>query len=406
MACNSCNKSCGTGGCNSCSAGGCNSCNKLSTYDWLIGLQDAEPFNIHEVRFKADRKDFYENTHHLDIITGDWVVVESESGGYDIGQVSLSGELVRLQMQKRKITLEKYTAKKIYRKANPQELQKLQEARDKESGILYRTREIIKKHGLEMKLSEVEFQGDKTKAIFYYTADNRVDFRELIKILADEFKVRVEMRQIGLRQEAAKLGGIGSCGRELCCSTWLTDFKSVNVNAAKQQFISLNSTRLSGQCGRLKCCLNYELDLYLESLTVIPKIEKPIQTVKGDAFYEKTDIFKKVIWFSVKADNSWYAVPVDRVKQLLKMQAQGVLIESLLEPDTNTEKPIDFVDVVGQSELDKRNNKKTKRKQKRKKENTTRQNQNNISKDNTLKDKPNKKKPKIEVKPKILSDKL
>jgi cell fate regulator YaaT (PSP1 superfamily) len=377
----------------------------LNTYNWLIGLEDAEPFNIHEIRFKADRKDFYENIHHLDIVTGDWVVVESESGGYDIGQVSLSGELVRLQMQKRKINLEKYTPKKIYRKANTQELQKLQEARDKESGILYRTREIIKKHGLEMKLSEVELQGDKTKAIFYYTADNRVDFRELIKILADEFKVRVEMRQIGLRQEAAKLGGIGSCGRELCCSTWLTDFKSVNVNAAKQQFLSLNSTRLSGQCGRLKCCLNYELDLYLEALTIIPKIEKPIQTVKGDAFYEKTDIFKKVVWFSIKADNSWYAVPVERVKQLLKMQAQGSVIESLLEPDTHTEKPIDFVDVVGQSDLDKKN-KKNKRKPKRKKEGTTNQTQNNLPKNDTPKNKPNKKKPKIEVQPKILSDKL
>jgi cell fate regulator YaaT (PSP1 superfamily) len=400
MACNSCNKSCGTGGCTSCSAGGCNSCNKLNTYDWLTGLQDAEPFNIHEVRFKADRKDFYENVNHLDIVTGDWVVVESESGGYDIGQVSLSGELVRLQMQKRKIVTDNYVPKKMYRKANAQELQKLQEARDKESDMLYRTREIIKAHGLEMKLSEVEFQGDKTKAIFYYTADNRVDFRELIKVLADEFKIRIEMRQIGLRQEAAKLGGIGSCGRELCCSTWLTDFKSVNVNAAKQQYLSLNSTRLSGQCGRLKCCLNYELDLYLEALHTFPKIDKPIQTVKGDAFHEKTDIFKKVIWFSIKSDNSWYAVPVERVKQLLKMQAQGVVIESLLETDKSIEKPLDFVDVVGQSNLDKK--KKTKRKNKKRQDTNKTPTQYNTKKENN----PNKKKPKIEVKPKILPDKL
>lgn len=403
MACHSCNKSCGTGGnCGSCSTGGCSSCNKLSTYDWLIGLQDAVPFTIHEVRFKADRKDFYENVHHLDIVTGDWVIVESESGGYDIGQVSLSGELVRLQMQKRKINLEKYTPKKIYRKANAQELEKLQELRDKEMSVLYRTREIIKQQGLEMKLSEVEFQGDRTKIIFYYTADNRVDFRELIKILADEFKVRIEMRQIGLRQEAAKLGGIGSCGRELCCSTWLTDFKSVNVNTAKQQFLSLNSTRLSGQCGRLKCCLNYELDLYLEALNTIPKIEKPIQTTKGDAFYEKTDIFKKLIWFNIKADNSWYAVPVERVKELLKMQAQGIVIENLLQEDKSKEKPLDFVDVVGQSQLDKKNKKKNKKRQ------NTKKNKENIAKNNTPNNTPPKKKPNpnMEIKPKILPDKL
>lgn len=404
MACHSCNKSCGTGGCNSCSTGGCSSCNKLNTYNWLIGLQDAKPFNIYEVRFKADRKDFYENVHNLDIVTGDWVIVETDSGGYDVGQVSLSGELVRLQMQKKKIDIENYTAKKIYRKANIQDLEKLQEARDKEMSMLYRTREIIKEQGLEMKLSEVEFQGDKTKATFYYTADNRVDFRELIKILADEFKIRIEMRQIGMRQEAAKLGGIGSCGRELCCSTWLTDFKSVNVNAAKQQFISLNSTRLSGQCGRLKCCLNYELDLYLEALNEFPKIEKPIQTAKGEAYYEKTDIFKKLIWFNIRTDNSWYAVPVERVKQLLLMQEQGIVIENLLEPERDAEKPLDFVDVVGQSELDKENKKKNKLQNKTEKD-STRKTQNPVPQNHTSEKKSNKK-PKIEVKPKILSDKL
>lgn len=398
MACHSCSKSCGTGACNSCSAGGCSSCNKLNTYDWLIGLEDVQPFSIHEVRFKADRKDFYENSHHIDIVTGDWVIVESESGGYDVGQVSLSGELVRIQMQKKKIDTQSYTPKKIYRKANAQELQKLQEIRDKEMSILYRTREIIKQHNLEMKLSEVEFQGDKSKITFYYTAENRVDFRELIKVLADEFKVRIEMRQIGLRQEASKLGGIGSCGRELCCSTWLTDFKSVNVNTAKQQFLSLNSTRLSGQCGRLKCCLNYELDLYLEALNTLPKVEKPIQTSKGEAVCEKIDIFKKIYWFSMKTDNSWHAVPFTRVKELIKMQGQGIIIENLLEVDPNTEKSMDFVDVVGQSELDKKNTKKEKDPRRRKKQKA----QNNTNKHNNT----TKKKANTEIKPKILSDKL
>ncbi|MCS7076807.1 MAG: Signal peptidase-like protein [Bacteroidia bacterium] len=397
MGCHSCNKSCGTAGCKSCALGGCSSCNKLNTYDWLAGLEDVKPFNIHEVRFKADRKDFFENVYNLDLVTGDWVAVEGENGGYDVGQISLSGELVRLQMLKKKVNPEQDKPRKIYRKANEQDLQRLQEARDKEMSILYRTREIIKELGLEMKLSEVEFQGDKSRIIFYYTAENRVDFRELIKILADEFKGRIEMRQIGLRQEAAKLGGIGSCGRELCCSTWLTDFKSVNVNAAKYQYISLNSTRLSGQCGRLKCCLNYELDLYLEALNFIPKVEKPILTLKGEAIYEKTDIFKKLMWFSIKSDNTWYAVPIDRVNQLLEMQANGIVIESLLEtPITSNaeEKSTEFVDVVGQSELD---NKKQDKPQKRKRKRSSKE-----GKERKLA--AQQKKPNIEVKPKILSE--
>ncbi|MCS7029128.1 MAG: Signal peptidase-like protein [Bacteroidia bacterium] len=396
MGCHSCNKSCGAGGCSSCGIGGCASCNKLNTYDWLAGLQDVQAFNIHEVRFKADRKDFFQNVHRLDIVTGDWVVVESENGGYDVGQVSLSGELVRLQMLKKKIDLEQYTPKKIYRKANEQDLQKLREAREREMSILYRTREIIKSLGLEMKLSEVEFQGDRSRITFYYTAENRVDFRELIKILAEEFKVRIEMRQIGLRQEAAKLGGIGSCGRELCCSTWLTDFKSVNVNAAKYQYLSLNSSRLSGQCGRLKCCLNYELDLYLEALNFIPKVEQPIRTVKGDAVHEKTDIFKKLMWFSIKSDNTWYAVPIERVNQLLEMQAKGIVIESLLEPPKIEEKYADFVDVVGQSEFELGNKKQTKNVKEisQKTENSQKKLTNQQKKTN------------IDIKPKILSDNL
>lgn len=376
MGCSSCTKQCGSGGCSSggCSSGSCSSCSKLNSFDWLAGVQDTHLFSIHEIRFKAERKDFYLNSNASDIATGDIVLVESDSGNYDIGQVSLSGELVRLQLKKRKINEEQHTFKKLFRKANEQEIQKWQEAKDKELSTMYRTREIIKELGLVMKLSDVEFQGDKSKAVFYYTADHRVDFRELVKRLAEEFKIRIEMRQIGLRQEAGKLGGIGSCGRELCCSTWLTDFKTVNINAARQQNISLNPTKLSGQCGRLKCCLNFELDTYIEALKFIPQIIQPITTVKGVAKHEKTDIFKRLLWFSIANDNTWYAVPVERVKELLTMQSKGITIESLLENTAanNTafdKKSTDFVDLVGQSQIDLKSKNKKKRNKKKPKTN-------------------------------------
>lgn len=319
--------SCGTGGCGagcgrngSCSSGGCN---KLNSFDWLshMTLDGQSDCDIVEVRFKGGRKEFFRNDKALEIITGDPVVVDVPNG-HHIGYVSLSGELVRLQMKKKNVQDES-EIKSIYRKASQKDLEKFETAKNRELPTLYRTREIIKDLKLEMKLNDIEYQADNTKATFYYTADDRVDFRELIKILAGEFKIRVEMRQISLRQEAGRLGGIGSCGRELCCSTWLTDFKSVSTSAARYQNLSLNPAKLSGQCGRLKCCLNYELDTYLDAIKDIPEVEEPLLTEKGEAVHQKTDIFKKILWFGYKDESTWHSIPAKRVKEIIEMNREG-----------------------------------------------------------------------------------
>lgn len=341
-------------GCSNCRTGGCGShakksdgkvagcrnngtcgtsgCNKLNVFDWLsnMDLPAFQRFDVVEVRFKGGRKDFFRNQHALDLTTGDAVVVEAAGGGYHIGYVSLQGELVRLQMMKKKL---KDTAeiRHIVRIATAKDLDKFAEVQNREMPTLYRTREIIKDMGLQMKLSDVEFQADNTKATFYYSSDDRVDFRELIKVLASEFRIRVEMRQISLRHEASRLGGIGVCGRELCCSTWLTDFKSVSTTAARYQNLSLNPSKLSGQCGRLKCCLNYELETYLDALVDIPKVEKPLQTARGEAHLQKTDIFKKIMWFSYDTESTWYPLPAERVRQIIELNQQGVVVESLVE---------------------------------------------------------------------------
>jgi cell fate regulator YaaT (PSP1 superfamily) len=306
------NGTCGTGG-----------CNKMNVFDWLSDMEvpTAEKFNVVEVRFKNGRKDFYRNTDHLELYTGDPVVVEVQNG-HHIGHVSLQGELVRLQMQKKNVANDDQI-KKIYRKGHQRDLEKVEEVKKRELPTLYRTREIIKEKKLQMKLSDVEFQADNTKATFYYSADERVDFRELIKMLATEFKVRVEMRQINLRQEAGRLGGIGVCGRELCCSTWLSDFKNVTTGAARYQNLSLNPTKLSGQCGRLKCCLNYELETYIEALQHIPKVEAPLLTLQGEAKLQKTDIFRKIMWFGYNEENTWYPINVERVNHILEMNRVG-----------------------------------------------------------------------------------
>jgi cell fate regulator YaaT (PSP1 superfamily) len=311
------------GGCKNNGACGTGGCNKMNVFDWLsnMDMPPEDRFDVVEVRFKNGRKDFYRKPTHLKLHTGDAVVVETQTG-HHVGYVSMQGELVRLQMQKKKVANDD-EIKKIYRIAHTKDLEKHEEVKNRELPSLYRAREIIREMKLGMKLSDVEFQADNTKAVFFYSADERVDFRELIKILAGEFKVRVEMRQISLRQEAGRLGGIGVCGRELCCSTWLSDFKNVATSAARYQNLSLNPSKLSGQCGRLKCCLNYELETYIEALKFIPDIEAPLLTEKGEAKLQKTDIFRKIMWFAFKEENNWYALNVDRVNEILELNRQG-----------------------------------------------------------------------------------
>lgn len=295
----------------------------MNVFDWLSDMEMPvnHRFDIIEVRFKNGRKDFFRNTEKLDLTTGDAVVVDVPNG-HHIGYVSLQGELVRLQMLKKGVK-DDNEVRAIYRIASQRDLEKLESVQSRENTTLYRTREIIQDLKLEMKLTDVEFQADNTKATFYYSAEDRVDFRELIKLLAGEFKIRVEMRQISLRQEASRIGGIGSCGRELCCSTWLSEFKSVSTSAARYQNLSLNPSKLSGQCGRLKCCLNYELETYMEALKDIPELDKPLLTERGEARLQKTDIFRKKMWFGYRDDNNWYVVEVDRVKEILELNKQG-----------------------------------------------------------------------------------
>jgi len=362
---------CSSGGCNTEKNGipaGCNNngscgtsdgCNKLSVFDWLGNMNLPEGqnrFDIVEIRFKNSRKEFFRNTNSLNINVGDVIAVESNSG-HDIGTVSLTGELVKLQLKKHNVNFDSEEIKKIYRKAKQTDIEKWREAQSLEINTMYRARTIALNLGLQMKLSDVEYQGDKSKAIFYYTADARVDFRELIKLLADEFKVRIEMKQIGARQEASRIGGIGSCGRELCCSSWLTDFRTVSTSAARYQQLSLNPLKLAGQCGKLKCCLNYELDSYLDALKEFPEMDgKKLQTKKGDAFLQKTDIFKRTMWFSYRSDPGVF-IPLDlkTVHSILELNAKGEMPEALtpsikfIDKIINTEP--NFENVVGQDSL-------------------------------------------------------
>ncbi|UII27807.1 Signal peptidase-like protein [Fulvivirga maritima] len=330
--CSSCGTSGKAAGCNN--NGGCQTggCNKMNVFDWLsnMDLPVVDKFDIVEVRFKGGRKDFFQNAENLELHTGDAVVVDVPNG-HHLGYVSLQGELVRLQMQKKKVAQDEI--RKIYRLAHQKDLEKYEDVQKREMPTLYRTRQIIHDLKLEMKLSDIEYQADNSKATFYYSADDRVDFRELIKILAGEFKIRVEMRQISLRQEAGRLGGIGSCGRELCCSTWLSDFKSVSTSAARYQNLSLNPSKLSGQCGRLKCCLNYELDTYMDALKDIPELEKPLLTEKGVAKLQKTDIFRKIMWFGYDDENTWHPIDVERVNEIVTLNSKGKKPASLLEDD-------------------------------------------------------------------------
>jgi cell fate regulator YaaT (PSP1 superfamily) len=323
-------------------------------------------FDVVEIRFKGGRKDFFRNESRLPLTTGDAVVVEAVGSGWHLGHVSLKGELVRLQMRKKKVPTDSKEIKPILRVATPDDEERWQAVRDLETGTMFRARAVVSELRLRMKLSDVEYQADRTRALFYYSAEDRVDFRELIRRLADEFRVRVEMRQISLRQEAGRIGGIGICGRELCCSTWLTDFKTVSTTAARYQNLSLNPQKLAGQCGRLKCCLNYELDAYLDALKDIPSVQRPLQTTRGEAFLQKTDIFRRRMWFAFKGDNNWVMLDTSRVKELLEMNKRGEQIDSLLPP--REEAPEPEVSAIVEGSLDRLDDKiKSAKRSKRKK---------------------------------------
>lgn len=334
MACTNCSTKSSTSvpkGCGSHGSCGTDSCNKLNVFDWLSNMHypsGFEAFDIVEVRFKNGRKDFYKNTERLPLLIGDVVATESSSG-HDVGTITLTGELVRVQMNKKKVD-PKSELLRIYRKATQKDIDIWQEVRAKEEPFKVRARELAIQLSLEMKISDIEFQGDGSKATFYYTANDRVDFRQLIKEYAKEFSVRIEMKQVGFRQEASRLGGIGSCGRELCCSTWLTDFRSVNTSAARYQQLSLNPQKLAGQCGKLKCCLNYELDTYLDALKDLPDLDTKLSTENGIAYCQKLDIFKRVMWFAYPENSAnWYKVSVDQVKEILSLNATGERIENI-----------------------------------------------------------------------------
>ncbi|MBL1231765.1 MAG: hypothetical protein COA31_003505 [Flavobacteriales bacterium] len=356
MGCSGCStgRGCGTSssGCSSKSGG----CNKLNVTNWLNDIElpfGQEPFDCVEVRFKNNRKEFFRNTDKLSLNVGDVVAVEAASG-HDVGTVSLAGELVKKQMRKHKVDLDSKEILKIYRLANDGDVKKWITAQKREEDTMFKARTIAIAYGLQMKISDVEYQGDNSKAIFYYTAETRVDFRELIKKLAEEFKIRIEMKQIGVRQEASRLGGIGSCGRELCCSTWLTDFRSVSTSAARYQQLSLNPEKLAGQCGKLKCCLNYELDAYTDALKSFPDTSINLKTKKGEAFYRKMDIFSNTLWYSYKDDPvRFIEMKLDRVNEIIAMNKKNEFPEDLsmyMEIKEEVKKP-DYENVVGQDSL-------------------------------------------------------
>src|SRR5882724_7325408 len=375
MGCSNCGTDNGKpSGCKSnggCSTGGCN---RLNVHDWLANLPFSDPESecrVVEVSFNnGSRKDFYRNISTYVFEKGDMVTVEGISG-FDVGSVTLIGEIVRLQMKKKNIEENNPDMKKVLRKAGERDIESLKQNKAREKDALIRSRAMTRQLKLEMKMSEVEIQADGRKGTFFYIADDRVDFRELIKLFASEFRLKVEMRQIGARQEAGKVGGIGSCGRELCCSTWLSDFKSVNTTAARYQNLSINQSKLSGQCRRLKCCLNYELDTYLDALQHFPENCDVIQVTKGNAFLIKKDIFKNLMWYTLPDSNKQYPLTIDRVKKIKTLNQQGVIPEELEPVDvTSINKPKEeepqFVELVGQislSSLDKAADKKRRQQQ-------------------------------------------
>lgn len=374
MGCSSCStaKDGQPRGCKSNGTCGTDGCNKLTVFDWLsnMSLPNGDiPFNGVEVRFKNSRKEFFGNTENISLSIGDIVATQAQSG-HDVGMVTLTGELVKVQMKKKREEITEGDLPKIYRKATQKDIDIWQKCRDREEEIKKRAREIAIVLKLQMKISDVEFQGDASKATFYYTAEERVDFRQLIKDMAKAFGIRIEMRQIGYRQEAQRLGGIGSCGRELCCSTWLTDFRSVSTSAARYQQLSLNPQKLAGQCGKLKCCLNYELDVYLDALKDFPSIDTKLQTEKGLAFCQKVDIFKQTLWFSYREDPAnWHTLSKEQVNLILTKNKAKETVNSLEEYilEEPKEEKVVFENVVGQDSLTRFDRPKQKNRNKNKK---------------------------------------
>ncbi|MBK6623071.1 MAG: hypothetical protein IPJ00_04420 [Saprospirales bacterium] len=363
-------------GCKSSGSCGTNGCNRLNTYDWVstLDLWDVDPYEMVEVSFKnGARKAFYRNPSHAGVQTGDFAVVETTSG-YDVGRVSLSGELVRLQLKRKRVN-EDSVLHQVLRKANARDLEKLAEARAMEDPIMVKARVISRSLGLDMKIGDVEFQGDKRKATFFYTADGRVDFRELIRHFAKDFRVKIEMRQIGARQESARIGGLGSCGRELCCSTWLSDFKSVSTAAARYQNLAINQAKLSGQCGRLKCCLNYELDLYMEAVDLFPNNADKLKTKEGVAILVKTDIFRRLMFYSLESEGikgKIFAMEPKKVREIKAMNDRGEFPQNLNDlqviqaakpslGDEDQDVDIESVNDVLELPAEKRNKKKKKK---------------------------------------------
>ncbi len=361
MACTGCSSGADgkPAGCKSngyCSTSGCN---KLGVFDWLAGVPipgGQQPFDGVEVRFKNTRKAFYRNTSGLQLMPGDLVTVDA-APGHDIGMVSLTGELVRAQMARRNATADTYELRKVLRKSTQEDIDHWHVARKLEDETMFAARTMVRDARLDMKITDVEYQGDGTKATFYYVADERIDFRGVVRSISDRFKVRVEMKQIGTRQEAGRIGGIGSCGRELCCSTWLTDFRSVTTSAARYQQLALNPQKLAGQCGKLKCCLNYELDMYIEAIKSYPSQNAKLKTAQGTGAHIKTDIFSGKMWYGFKQPGSPFIMagfPIEVVRDILAKNKEGIIPEvdlNMVDEPVEVEKKPDYENVVGQDEL-------------------------------------------------------
>jgi cell fate regulator YaaT (PSP1 superfamily) len=364
-------------GCKNNGTCGTDSCNKFTVFDWLSNMNlpsGQKEFNYCEVRFKNGRKDYFLNKNSISLSIGDIVSTQADHG-FDVGIITLTGELVRVQMNKKKANFEIDSSKIIYRKSKQQEIDNWSSFRDKEESIKVKARQLAIDLRLKMKISDIEYQGDGTKITFYYTAEDRVDFRELIKLYARDFRTKIEMKQVGLRQEASRLGGIGSCGRELCCSTWLTDFRSVSTSAARYQQLSLNPQKLAGQCGKLKCCLNYELGSYMDALKNFPKKDTKLKTQKGTAVCQKTDIFKKQLWYAYEGEwSNWFILSVDQVNLIISKNQSNKLVSGLEEYtfDNNYQHENKFENVVGQDSL-------TRFDKPRKKKNKSRKRKKNVS---------------------------
>ena len=358
------------GNCNTCDVSEKRGCGTSSVFNWLYQIESVDKNNrkLVEVQFKGDRKDFFTNSDDLNISVGDWIAVQAEKSGHDIGKITMIGELVQLQIKRKNRDIKKEPLRKIYRIVEEKELKKWTELIKKENEILETANRIIQQHKLEMKLSDIEFQADNTKATFFYTADKRVDFRGLIKDYSKEFKIRIEMKQIGVRQEAAKIGGLGSCGRELCCSTWMTEFPSVSTSAARYQQLSINPQKISGQCGRLKCCLNFELDTYTEAVRQFPSSKIKLKFKKGETRFAKLDVFKqKMYYFYLNAPMEIFELHLNSVKQIIELNKAGKYpekIEEFLIPEE--EKNISFKDGIEGGSVNRFDNKKKKKRFKKK----------------------------------------